>query len=270
MPTVRVNDIDMYYEVSGSGHPLLMIMGLGLSLRDWGAQLPATLAKHYRVILFDNRGVGLSSLGSKPLSVGQMAEDTVGLLDALGIPETHLFGISMGGMVAQHFALRYRERLAKLVLGCSMAGGDFRSNLTLGKAMLTRFGLKQIEHSAEAYQSICRLLFSENFIQIHREALARFMEEVRPYHSPPEIFSQQLKATAQHNARNTLKNIQSPTLVLAGSCDQVIPAEKSKDLARGIAGAEFQEIANAGHGFYFSHAEETATVALKFLDNCNT
>ncbi|MBC7883044.1 MAG: alpha/beta hydrolase [Anaerolineae bacterium] len=267
MPIVRVDDIDMYYEELGSGHPLMMIMGLGLSLRDWGAQLPTILAKHFRVILFDNRGVGLSSLGSKPLSVGQMAEDTVELMDALGIPEAHLFGISMGGMVAQHFALNYRERLAKLVLGCSMAGGDFRSNLSLGKALWTRFGLKRLEHSAEAYRSICRLLFPENFINVHRETLEKFMQEVRPYHSCPEIFSQQLKATAHHNACNVLKNIQSPTLVLAGTCDQVIPAERSKVLARGIAGAEYQEIADAGHGFYFSHAEVTATVALKFLDD---
>lgn len=130
MPTVQINDIDLYYEAFGSGRPLLMIMGLGLSSRDWGTQLPASLAKHYRVILFDNRGVGLSSLGSRPLTIEQMAEDTVGRLDALEIPKAHLFGVSLGGMIAQRFACRHGERLDKLVLGCSMAGGDFRSNLS--------------------------------------------------------------------------------------------------------------------------------------------
>ncbi len=265
MPTVQVNDIDLYYETFGSGQPLVMIIGLGLSLRDWGKQLPASLAKHYRVILFDNRGVGLSSSGSRPLTTEQMAEDTVGLLDALKIPRAHLFGVSLGGMIAQRFACLHSERLDKLVLGCSMAGGDFRSNLSLGKLLCARFGLRRGENSAEAYQSVWRLLFPQHFIDSHKEAIEQFMQEVRPYHSNADSFAQQLKAAATHNTCNVLKDIKAPTLVLSSSADQVISAEKSKFLAKGITGAEYREIADAGHAFYFSHAQETATAVLEFL-----
>lgn len=97
MPNVRVGNIDLYYETLGKGNPLLMIMGLKFSLLDWGEKLPQKLAEKYQVILFDNRDSGRSSRATNSYSIADMANDTSGLLDELGITKAHIFGISMGG-----------------------------------------------------------------------------------------------------------------------------------------------------------------------------
>lgn len=123
MPNARVGNIDIYYETLGQGTPLLMIMGLKFSLLDWGEKLPQELAQHYQVILFDNRDSGRSSRVTNTYSLADMANDASGLLNELGITKAHVFGISMGGMIAQHFALNNTSKLDKLILGCTMAGG---------------------------------------------------------------------------------------------------------------------------------------------------
>jgi 3-oxoadipate enol-lactonase len=124
MPKITVGDIDINYKIEGQGEPLLMIIGWSFSLLDWGIKLPELLAQHYRVILFDNRDAGETSSSPYPYTLAQMASDAAGLLDALGMPKAHVFGVSMGGMIAQHFALNHAERLNKLILGCTMAGGS--------------------------------------------------------------------------------------------------------------------------------------------------
>src|SRR5215831_4658052 len=104
MPTVRVNDITVNYEVAGEGEPLLLINGLADDLTSWAYQLE-DFARHYRVISFDNRGVGATDKPAGPYTTAQMAGDARGLLDALGVERAHVLGVSMGGMIAQEFAL---------------------------------------------------------------------------------------------------------------------------------------------------------------------
>ena len=114
MPTVRVGDINMYYEIHGKGEPLLLIMGLGSDLTSWIFQIPE-FSKKYRVIAFDNRGVGRSDAPDVPYSTAMMADDTTGLLDALGIERAHILGLSMGGFIAQELALKYPQRVKSLI-----------------------------------------------------------------------------------------------------------------------------------------------------------
>lgn len=122
---VTVGNIKMYYQIHGQGEPLLMIMGLGGHSLDWGWIAPQKLADHYKVILFDNRGAGRSDQAG-PCTIEQMAKDTVGLMDALAIDRAHVFGASMGGMIALQMALDYPEHINKLVLGATSAGGKSR------------------------------------------------------------------------------------------------------------------------------------------------
>lgn len=124
MPKITVNDLDINYKISGKGEPLLLIIGLSFSLLDWGTELPDLLAKHYQVILFDNRDAGETSHATAAYTLADMATDAVGLLDALHIPKAHVLGISMGGMIAQQLALQYPHKLNQLILGCTMAGGS--------------------------------------------------------------------------------------------------------------------------------------------------
>ena len=125
MPQIIVDGLSVHYEIKGSGHPLLMIMGLTFSLLDWGDELPNELAKHYQVILFDNRDAGHTTSSSvKNYTIADLADNAAELLQALKINQAHVFGVSMGGMIAQQFALRHADKLNRLVLGCTMAGGD--------------------------------------------------------------------------------------------------------------------------------------------------
>ena len=123
MPKVRVNGIELHYEESGSGDPLLMIMGFGGDHQAWAFQVPA-FAEGYRVITFDNRGAGQSEGPDVAYSTRMMADDAVGLLDVLRIERAHVLGVSMGGMIAQEVALNHPRRVRSLQLHCTYARPD--------------------------------------------------------------------------------------------------------------------------------------------------
>src|SRR5262245_12030207 len=123
MPKVRANGIDVYYEESGSGEPLLLIIGFGGDHQAWAFQVPA-FAERYRVITFDNRGSGQSSVPDATYTTKMMADDAVGVLDALGIEQAHVLGVSMGGMIAQEIALNHPRRVKSLQLHCTYGRPD--------------------------------------------------------------------------------------------------------------------------------------------------
>src|SRR6516162_1968405 len=123
MPEIRLNDVTLHYDVNGSGDPLLMVMGLGSSSATWSPELIAQLARTFRVVSFDNRGTGRSDKPDIPYSLEMFAADAVAMVDALKLERVHLFGVSMGGMIAQEIALRYGSRLQTLTLGCTTFGG---------------------------------------------------------------------------------------------------------------------------------------------------
>ncbi len=124
MPRQRVGDIEIYYEVHGAGpRTLVMIRGLGSNLLSWYEQIDE-LSRHYKCVVFDNRGAGRTDKPDAPYSIKQMADDTAGLMDALGIGRAALLGISMGGMIAQEFALHHQQKLSCLILGCTHFGGS--------------------------------------------------------------------------------------------------------------------------------------------------
>jgi pimeloyl-ACP methyl ester carboxylesterase len=118
MPKVKVDDIQMHYEVKGRGFPLVMIMGMMRTMETWDPRLVEGLSKHFKLVLFDNRGVGRTDICKGDYTIRRFADDTAGLMNALGISKAHVLGISMGGMTAQELALNYPEKVSKLVL-CS-------------------------------------------------------------------------------------------------------------------------------------------------------
>src|ERR1044072_1495615 len=122
MAFVENEGVRIYWTEQGKGEPLLMIMGLGYSHDMWNRAAPV-LAERYRIIMFDNRGVGRSDVPPGPYPIATMAADARAVLDGAGIDRAHVFGVSMGGMIAQEFALNYPERVGALVLGCTACGG---------------------------------------------------------------------------------------------------------------------------------------------------
>jgi 3-oxoadipate enol-lactonase len=250
MTQITVGDININYEIQGSGAPLLMIMGLSFSLRDWGNKFTELLAQHYQLILFDNRDAGLTSQSTRPYNIAEMADDAAGLLDALHIPKAHVFGVSMGGAIAQQFALKYPDKLDKLILGCTMAG-DACSQLG--------------DISGVMSGNLSELLFTPTFIQNHQQELAEFFTIITPFHSKGASLERQLQAFATHDTCDTLADIKAPTLILTGDRDIAIPRSNSDLLAAIISNAKLEIIADAAHGFSYSHPDATADLIHLFL-----
>jgi 3-oxoadipate enol-lactonase len=251
MILITVGDININYEIQGSGAPLLMIIGLSFSLLDWGNKFTELLAKHYQLILFDNRDAGLTSPSPRSYSIVDMADDAAGLLDALKIPKAHVFGVSMGGAIAQQFALKYPDKLDKLILGCTMAGGNCSQMGDIGGVM---------------NGNLLDLLFTPTFIQNHRQELTEFLAETTPMHSRDAALQRQLQAFASHDTCNTSIDIQATTLIITGDKDIAIPRSNSDLLAAKIPNAKLEIIADAAHGFSYSHPDTTADLIHRFLN----
>ncbi len=250
MPKINVSDIDINYQIQGSGEPLLMIMGLSFSLRDWGKKFTELLAQHYQIILFDNRDAGLTSQSTRPYTIADMADDAAGLLAALNIPKAHVFGVSMGGAIAQQFALKYPEKLDKLILGCTMAGGNCSQLGDIGGVM---------------NGNLLDLLFTPTFIQNHQQELTEFLTETTPLHSRDAALQRQLQAFASHDTCDILVDIQATTLIITGDKDIAIHRSNSDVLAAKIPNVKLEIITDAAHGFSFSHPDITADLIHLFL-----
>jgi 3-oxoadipate enol-lactonase len=251
MPKTTVGDIDINYQIQGSGSPLLLIMGLSFSLLDWGTELPALLAPNHQLILFDNRDAGLTSQSQRDYTIADMADDTAGLLDALKIPKAHIFGVSMGGAIAQELALRHPSKVDKLILGCTFAGGT-----------CSQFG----DFSPLLNGKVEDLLFTPTYIKSNEKLIKDHLAKAQPLHSKGEALQRQLKAIGTHNTCDTLSKILAPTLIITGDSDTAIPSSNSDFLVKEIPNAKLETIPDAAHGFTFSHAAKTAQLIYDFLN----
>ncbi|MEM9448853.1 MAG: alpha/beta hydrolase [Cyanobacteria bacterium P01_E01_bin.6] len=247
---VNIDDVDLYYKIVGnSGEPLLMIMGLSFSHLDWGDRIVSLLSQHYRVILFDNRDSGRSDTVTQPYNISQMADDSAGLLSTLGVRKAHVFGVSMGGAIAQHLALSHESKVNRLILGCTTADTE---------------GLGALSPEALA-QPLGGLLFTPEYLEAHDTEIEAFIEDVSPYHSGPLALLRQLYAMGTHDTKSELDSISHETLVITGDRDIVIPSGKSIELDAGIPNSELSIIDDAAHGFTYSHADESYNLIHNFL-----
>ena len=262
MPIVKVQDIDMYYEVHGEGEPLVMIMGLGGGSSLWWQQVE-TFSSHYRVVTFDSRGVGATDKPDNPYSMEMMAGDVMGLLEVLEISATHVYGVSMGGMVAQEIALRYPDRVISLILGASSCGGAHAIYPPPG-TLDVLFDMQSLPPE-EAARVAASLLFSNTFIESNpgrlKELLAKGMEST----ASPQGFRRQAQATMSFDTFDQLPQIRIPTLVIAGTEDRILPVENSKILASRIPGAELLLLDGVGHGYLWEAVDRANHAVLDFL-----
>jgi 3-oxoadipate enol-lactonase len=258
MPTAAVNDAVLYYEEWGAGPPLLLIAGIPAVVSDW-EPLASSLADSYRVIAYDNRGSGGSSVTPGPYSTAQLADDAAGLLDAVGIERAHVFGMSLGGMIAQELALRHPDRVEGLVLGCTHAG--------------TRHAERQPRHTVRAFametedwparmQALAPLAFRHG---AEEEFVRRFVAKKSKDVQNPEGYAAQIAAALGHDTYDRLPDIAAPTLVITGDDDQVIPAASSLPLQERIPGATLHVVRGAGHLFFLERPAETERVLRGFL-----
>jgi pimeloyl-ACP methyl ester carboxylesterase len=259
---INVGDIKMYYQIYGKGEPLLLIMGLGGHSLDWGWILPQKLADRYKVILFDNRGSGRSDQ-SGPCTIEQMAMDTVGLMDALAIDRAHVFGGSMGGMIAMQMALDHPERVNKLVLGATSAGGKSR---IFPPPEIQKYFYPRPDLSAHDYLLWTGVVcYPQEFIDAHPEIVERKIQANLAYPGTLASYMAQLEAFMAFDVDGRLNTIQVPTMIIIGNQDVLTSPPNSFLMARRIPGAQIREIDGAGHIFWISHPEETVTIVTEFL-----
>jgi pimeloyl-ACP methyl ester carboxylesterase len=267
VPTVLANGIELYYEEFGSGEPLLLVMGWGGNAAAWKPQIPG-LAEHFRVIAFDTRGVGRSSAPDTPYSSKAMAADAAGLLDALAIPSAHVFGISMGGMIAQELALRHPDRVDALILGCTSPGGSNAAGHDDLRALIDDFhetiatdgpDLEWFSEFLSHLWSDAALTKADPFLQDFIFALIRFPPT-------PQGLSRQADAVADHDAYDRLVHIKQRTLVLTGEDDTLINPENSEILFSRIPRAEIAAFAGLKHAFHLERPDLVNPLIIDFID----
>jgi pimeloyl-ACP methyl ester carboxylesterase len=267
MPRIDVSDITLHYDEQGSGEPLLLIMGYGASSATWRPEFVADLARTFRVITFDNRGTGRSDVRDAPMSIALLANDAVHLLDALGIDCSHVFGVSMGGSIAQEIAINHAERVAGLILGCAYCGDT-------DGIPLDRERFAAMRAPAGGYPRVeARLMwpttYPPEFIAANRDFVESELDRTLEYPTSPVTLRRQLEATTVWGSRERLHRITAPTLIVTGDRDERMDPRNSTILHEQIAGSRIQIIAGAGHKFWNSHPDETVRVVTEFLASCD-
>jgi len=249
MPRIKAGSIDLNYDTFGNGEPLLLIMGFGMPGIAWLPSLP--MLPGFKCIYFDNRGTGLSDKPEGAYTVEQMADDASNLLTALNIPKAKVFGVSMGGMIAQELTLRHPEQVAKVVLGCTMPGGPEAKMASPEVGMKLVEGTKLMATNPEqGFDIILPLLYPEEFAKAHPEIKQMMLMGMKMMPATPsESVDRTIAGIMTFNASERLGRIKCPVLIVHGDQDLLIPPENANLLKRGIPHAEMFMIPNAGHAF---------------------
>jgi pimeloyl-ACP methyl ester carboxylesterase len=231
MPAVKVNDITIYCEIHGAGAPVVLIAGLNSDHTLYRRMLPQ-LAARYQVVVFDNRGVGQTDKPDIPYSIDMMAEDTAGLLTALGVERAHILGTSMGGRIAAALALRYPHRVASLIL---------------------------ISTVLQSLRGV-RMPWSRRLMLL--------LLRVPPIRGPHPYYAvaRQREATVAYDCMDRLQEIQAPTLILHGKDDTIAPYRLACAMHRGIQGSIMRTYPG-GHLFFIRRPAPVLAAITAFLDS---
>ena len=258
MPFVENQGAKIYWDEQGQGAPILLIMGLGYASCMWHRARP-TLAQKYRTLAFDNRGVGLSAVPPGPYSIATMAADAAAVLDAAGVTGAHVFGVSMGGMVAQEFALQFPARTRSLILGCTSPGGPsaIRAESTVIDILFVRGMTPE-----QARRAILPYIYDASTQQVLIDEDINLRQNWLP---SAEGYIAQLQAIRAWEAYSRIDQITAPTLILHGRSDGLIPVENSELIARRIPGARLVVLEHASHMFLTDQPVATMQEILAFL-----
>jgi pimeloyl-ACP methyl ester carboxylesterase len=259
MPYVTSDGVRIYWEEIGTGPPLLLIMGLGYSHEMWHRTAPL-LSQHFRTILFDNRGVGKSDVPPGPYPIATMAADAAAVLDAAGVDKADVYGVSMGGMIAQEFALQYPNRVKKLILGCTAAGGPtaVRADQEVNQALMAR-GTMTIEDGI-------RLMVP--YIYDSSTPQSRIDEDLairRVTFPKAEAYTAQLLGIIAWESYSRLDQIHAPTLVIHGETDRLVPPGNGRLVAERIPGSKLVMLPHASHLYTTDQPDVSHQLVLDFL-----
>jgi pimeloyl-ACP methyl ester carboxylesterase len=265
---IRVGDIDVAYKIFGNGDPILLISGSGNVMDSWPTTFLQDLSSNHTVLIFDNRGVGNTTAGTRPFSISQFANDTIGLLDALNINRTDILGFSMASFIAQQLTLTYPERVNRLILyGASCGGQEGIPQRPEVVKTISDF-VNNRSQNADAFLSVT---FPPEWIRTH----SSYIETIP---KPSEIIlsttlAKQFNINEDWLSRdwtgvcNQLQNITIPTLIITGTEDVAVPTANSLILVEKIPGAWLVQVKGAGHGLMYQYPEQFSKIVKTFLEN---
>jgi 3-oxoadipate enol-lactonase len=258
MPFVENQGAKIYWDEQGSGEPLLLIMGLSYPSYMWHRCRPI-LAKRFRTIALDNRGVGQSDAPPGIYPIALMASDAAAVLDAAGEESSHVFGVSMGGMIAQEFTLQYPNRVRSLILGCTAAGGPHavQTEPEALQALLSRDVTPE-----QAKENIIPFIYDA---ATPRGRIDEDMAIRMKWYLTPQGYMGQLQGIFGWGAYSRIQQITAPTLVIHGETDRLVPAANGRLIAEKIPGAKLVVIPNASHIFETDQPAAAQNAVLEFL-----
>jgi 3-oxoadipate enol-lactonase len=245
------------WDERGSGAPLLLIQGLGYARWSWEPVVPG-LAERYRVLFFDNRGIGESDKPEGPYTAREMADDALQVLDEAGVQRVHVLGASLGGMIAQELATAAPERVDRLVLCCTTPGGA-------DAVPMPEVTVRLFAQAAELEPLVALRRFVEN--ALGDEPAPALVENLfaRRVANPPDPAGWQAQAAAGAAFAGVDGEIAAPTLVLHGTADNVIDHRNASLLADRIPGARVELLPGAGHLFFWEQPDAFVRIVTEFL-----
>ncbi len=261
MPTAHVNGIIINYLLEGEGdETVVLVNGLADDLVSWDFQVPALLEAGFRVLRFDNRGIGATDKTAGPYTSRLLAQDAKALVDHLGITDFHLMGVSMGGMIVEEYALAYADDLRSLTLACTYAEPDaFCSTMfsmwgDLARGLGVPFVMRDVALWA----------FTGAFFEDRPEDAAEFAEAMASLDMSVEAYLSQLNVIQTHSTVGRLSRISVPTLVLAGEEDILIPVRLSRRLHEGIPGSQWSTVPG-GHACLWETPDPFNRALIEFV-----
>jgi 3-oxoadipate enol-lactonase len=256
---IQNQDVKIYWDEQGQGDPILLIMGLGYPSQMWYRTRPI-LATSYRTVALDNRGIGQSETPPGPYPIALMASDAVAVLDAAGIESAHVFGISMGGMIAQEFALQNPKRVRSLILGCTACGGPHavRAKPEANQMLMARAKMT----ADEAAEAAIPFIYDPG---TPRQKIDEDLRVRRPWFPRADAYSAQLQGILAWEGYSRLDQITAPTLVIHGENDLLVPPGNGALIAQRIPGAKLVLIPNAGRIFTTDQPEASHHAVADFL-----
>jgi pimeloyl-ACP methyl ester carboxylesterase len=263
---VQVGDIDIAYKMLGKGDPILLVSGSGNVMDVWPSSMLEELSSNHTVVIFDNRGVGNTTSGTRPFSIQQFANDTVGLLDALKIQKADVLGFSMASFIAQEITLTHPEKVNRLILYGASCGG--REGIPQSPEVVKALS-DVVNNRTQDVEAFLSVTFPQEWIKENPNYLESFPKSAEIV--PSTTLVQQFDAVEKWLDPNwsgvcsQLPNISKPTLIITGTEDVAVPAANSLILVQKIPAAWLVQIKGAGHGLMYQYPEEFSSILLTFL-----
>jgi pimeloyl-ACP methyl ester carboxylesterase len=268
---VHVGDIDIAYKIFGKGDAILLISGSGNAMDVWPSSTLQELSSNHTVIIFDNRGVGNTTSGTRPFSIEQFANDTAGLLDALKIQKADVLGFSMASFIAQQLTLMHPEKVNRLILYGASCGGQ--ESIPQSPEVVKAIS-DIVNNRTQDVETFLSVTFPLEWIKAHSNYLEMFPKSAEIV--PPDTLVKQFNAvenwldTNWSGVCSQLSNISKPTLIITGTEDIVVPAANSLILVQKIPEAWLVQIKDAGHGLMYQYPEQFNKVLQTFLSTTTT